>query len=924
MKFRSRKLSIRYLSLIQTSYVIICVFQEHLQTLIVDVGPDVDIGAFIEEHEKLQLALRKSNQSVTRLYAKCENLVKSIRQREKQYLYLCTAHEKNEAKKAELQGELELNRAAKDEMLEKTEEKKAKVAEAMAKIKELDQLLLVDSNEAIEAQQLEMARLRAELDKLSGQVELKRSAVAKERAQNIELTNQLQTAHEKRREGQLEMDYMQQKITDTVALVKKEKRRKEQTDSQLKVMHDLINQRNDLVTDRRERIIQAKKELNDEEFKTMEQKQVLNENETQHGLLQDEVHKMTEELAHLVAEAKAAHKLYTNAQKEVDEERKRMNDAKGLGDEKISESEMWKRKAAQMEEDKAAAEKLKSDKVLERNELKRRLQHLQIKLNNFTKQIDTCVREREVLGQNHLSKLDGIKKQELQLKIKRSTLKNIRNEHQGFLVSIRNLRKTIDKLGQDTATHQADLARRKLQKARAMEEVLEREEKIAQYNAQIVENEAKLRQQQNLLDNVTTERNQYRKLIIEQKNDLAENTRYYDNLLTQIQQLKAEIADKDIGFVTEHFNLEEVMADIHGLKGKNKTSDSKLDSVDKLLKKQAGEVRKLSMIIADADEELCVQTKQYNTVVNEQRVLNQQLIKRNDELAVLYEELKLQNSLLRKGQEQYREKQKEMRLLLETEKELQQQLDDVQADVEKYEELKTTIGVLHRQLVEEKLKVKALTDELAKPINIHRWRRLKDTNADSHGTLKRVRNLQKSIIRKAGEVEAKDNLIQEKEKLYVDLRRVLARQPGAEAAEQLRLYMKTLKQKKAAFKTLQAELKMYQAKVYEYKYDVQRLQNELQMLNLQYFEQQRKALNASSGGPSVGSSRPTSSFHSGSGNLGDTAASHNLVAAPPADYLPPTDPFGSTGGLAASTSASLPPMNPFGEPPADPFGVTAS
>lgn len=45
--------------------------------------------------------------------------------------------------------------------------------------------------------------------------------------------------------------------------------------------------------------------------------------------------------------------------------------------------------------------------------------------------------------------------------------------------------------------------------------------------------------------------------------------------------------------------------------------------------------------------------------------------------------------------------------------------------------------------------------------------------------IKKVRHLQKAIIDKQGEVEYKDNQIQEKEKLYVDLRKVLARQPNS-------------------------------------------------------------------------------------------------------------------------------------------------
>ena len=66
--------------------------------------------------------------------------------------------------------------------------------------------------------------------------------------------------------------------------------------------------------------------------------------------------------------------------------------------------------------------------------------------------------------------------------------------------------------------------------------------------------------------------------------------------------------------------------------------------------------------------------------------------------------------------------------------------------------------------------------------------------------IKRVRHLQKAIITKAANVEQKDQAIQEREKLYVDLRRVLSRQPGNEAAEQLRLYHQTLVEKKAKLK----------------------------------------------------------------------------------------------------------------------------
>jgi len=41
----------------------------------------------------------------------------------------------------------------------------------------------------------------------------------------------------------------------------------------------------------------------------------------------------------------------------------------------------------------------------------------------------------------------------------------------------------------------------------------------------------------------------------------------------------------------------------------------------------------------------------------------------------------------------------------------------------------------------------------------------------------------------------KELLIQEKEKLYMELKHILARQPGPEVAEQLRIYQESLRSK---------------------------------------------------------------------------------------------------------------------------------
>lgn len=86
----------------------------------------------------------------------------------------------------------------------------------------------------------------------------------------------------------------------------------------------------------------------------------------------------------------------------------------------------------------------------------------------------------------------------------------------------------------------------------------------------------------------------------------------------------------------------------------------------------------------------------------------------------------------------------------------------------------------------------------------------------------------------------KELLIQEKEKLYMELKQILARQPGPEVAEQLQMYQQTSKDKTKQMKSMASELNMYEAQVKEYKYELERLSKELQEAKKKYYLQKRK------------------------------------------------------------------------------------
>ena len=157
---------------------------------------------------------------------------------------------------------------------------------------------------------------------------------------------------------------------------------------------------------------------------------------------------------------------------------------------------------------------------------------------------------------------------------------------------------------------------------------------------------------------------------------------------------------------------------------------------------------------------------------------------------------------------------------------------------------------------------------------VQRWRKLEGSDPPTYEMIQKIHTLQKRLIAKTEEVVEKDTLIQEKEKLYVELKNILARQPGPEVAEQLSIYQQNLRDKTRQMKAMASELNMYQAQVNEYKYEIERLNRELQEVKKRYFDHKRREqLERERGGMGEGgeelTTEPAAARYAGGGyNLG--------------------------------------------------------
>lgn len=98
-------------------------------------------------------------------------------------------------------------------------------------------------------------------------------------------------------------------------------------------------------------------------------------------------------------------------------------------------------------------------------------------------------------------------------------------------------------------------------------------------------------------------------------------------------------------------------------RAKMKSEIEKNKRLTENVKKLQNEQLKLTYIIKEAYVEHEAKKKEYLKVVNERDVLGTQLIRRNDELALLYEKIKILQTTLSEGEKQYQQRLEDIKIL---------------------------------------------------------------------------------------------------------------------------------------------------------------------------------------------------------------------------------------------------------------------
>ncbi|CAH8544547.1 unnamed protein product [Heterobilharzia americana] len=506
----------------------------------------------------------------------------------------------------------------------------------------------------------------------------------------------------------------------------------------------------------------------------------------------------------------------------------------------LKQTEMAQKKLNQAEEEKVnlehTRERLRNEIQAYENEME-----LMRKTHEIDKKAcEELGREKETLNKTLTKATAQTAKQANLLKMHEMSKQNLEQEIINYRDEAQKQRKIIYKLERERdryITEASELTQKVLQN---MDDLKFREMQIFENKKKIAEAETKLKQQQNLYEAVRSDRNMYSKNLIEAQNEIIEMKRKLKILSHQIAQLKDDIATRDATLVKETMERQKIEKDKEQLMKDLEKMKAQIIENRAYIEAQEAEESKLLKIVTEADNERVKEKKEHEQVVSERDVLGSQLVRRNDELALLYEKIRIQQSILNKGEAQYNERLNDLNLLKQEVRKLRREKALLQATATKVEDLKVEINRIQRNLLKERSRAKALEEELQNPINVHRWRKLEGSDPSTYEMIQKIQALQKRLISKTEEVVEKELLIQEKEKIYIELKHILARQPGPEVAEQLNVYQSIIKDKTKQMKAMTAEMNVYESQIAEYKSEIEHLNRELQEVKRNYFKQKRR------------------------------------------------------------------------------------
>ncbi|KAL6625146.1 hypothetical protein U3516DRAFT_584359 [Neocallimastix sp. 'constans'] len=498
-------------------------------------------------------------------------------------------------------------------------------------------------------------------------------------------------------------------------------------------------------------------------------------------------------------------------------------------------------KKQKLMEESIAFHEEREDELNKRIEIIKKAEEERIKeCERMNKRISELTREREILNRNYIQSLNNNAKQNSIIKVNEQTIKNTEHEIQSYRDEASKMRKIIYSLEKERDLQVSVQSNLKNSLNEKLTTIKLLNLQIDDSRKKYLSLEKKYDDCMKLYEDVKTDRNNYTKKLAESSDEILELKRKNKSNSHTIDNMKEEVRIKETAIAKTHFEKAKLEKEKEYLLNQISNQQNELLNNKMFIKNMQSTEENMRHTLVSMEKDRKKMLIDYENLVKEKDLMQNQIILRNDEITLLYEKLKLQNSALTKGEFYYNERIEDIRVLKLEVKKLRREKNALTVEANTISKLRKEIIKLQDQNVINNTKIKVLEDELETPMNIHRWRKLSGSDPESYELILKIQSLQRRLLKKTEDYLGKEQELREKDKMYEKLKKILERQPGLKTMEQLRYYRESLKSKINESKSLASELNLYQSKVEDYQTEIRRLNEEIQSQKAKYYNQKKK------------------------------------------------------------------------------------
>ena len=443
------------------------------------------------------------------------------------------------------------------------------------------------------------------------------------------------------------------------------------------------------------------------------------------------------------------------------------------------------------------------------------------------KQIDTCTREENAKLKKKEGEMQRQTQAQTMLQMYKNQSHNIECEISIIKQHLQETQKKIYAIETEREHYSEELSATTSQYLHGQEILKDINAKIITKTGEIIEGDKRVAQQQSMYEKARSEREINSKKVKEVEAEIMELESNFGRMKFAIEQHKEDIHRKDAEKLRDIESLKKTEDEDSELREKLTQVEITINTLKSSYTTNEAEISKANISIKNAEAQLKKQNQKLESAKKETDTVSNKTVESELQMSEIKHKLKILKRQVKRGEKDYDTKELEISRLHELIDEKTNKLDEISSIDQQLMERREAVHIKQKELMELRAERAAMEEELAVPINIHRWTLLQSSDPKRFDMLKRYQELQSELVESTKNVADLQEKIKERETVLTELSQQARRRPGLELDQRVSEFGEKCKKKKFNLEEVSKKLELYRDQVLEYRKDLSDVKIEL-------------------------------------------------------------------------------------------------